>query len=137
MTDIVADGGCLCGAVRFSIKGSLLWSGHCHCESCRRQTSSPMTTYFCVRESDMMFHGESLEIYESSEGVERSFCKICGTPMSYTNQSRPGEIDLYVASLDFPEKLSPEKHMCWEERLPWLSISDDLPKSTGDGPDDT
>lgn len=128
MVEIVADGGCLCGSVRYTLKGELLWAGHCHCESCRRQTSSPITSFFCVYEKDMMFMGNALETYASSKGVERGFCKKCGTPMYYMNENRPGEIDLYATSLDNPENYKPLAHYHWDEKLSWLHADDNLPK---------
>jgi hypothetical protein len=45
-------GRCLCGGIRFeygSENGNAeLFAGHCHCESCRRQTASPFTTFVGV-----------------------------------------------------------------------------------------
>ena len=132
MAQIIADGGCLCGAVRYSVKGEVLWTCFCHCESCRRQTSSPVTAFFCIREQDMMFHGENLAFYESSPGVERGFCNKCGTPMSYAHKDRPGEIDLYAMTLDDPSKFEAQKHSFWNERVNWLNIEDGLEKNEGD-----
>ncbi len=129
MAEIVADGGCLCGAVRYTLKGELLWAGHCHCESCRRQTSSPITSFFSIYEKDMMFHGDkSIGTYQSSADVERGFCKECGTPIYYMNKTRAGEIDLYAASLDNPENYKPQFHYHWDEKLSWLHMNDGLPK---------
>jgi hypothetical protein len=50
MYDVVTSitGHCLCGATRYSFSGPMLWRAHCHCESCRRNTSSPITTFFAV-----------------------------------------------------------------------------------------
>ncbi|MGI9349993.1 MAG: GFA family protein [Rhizobiaceae bacterium] len=119
-------------AVRYSVKGDILWSSYCHCESCRRQTSSPVTAFFGIREQDMMFHGDSFSVYQSSPGVERGFCNKCGTPVSNSHGDRAGEINLYTASLDFPEKLPPAYHYHWDEHLPWLKIVDELPRFEGE-----
>ena len=43
-------GRCLCGAVEFEFEGKPNWVAYCHCESCRRNTSSPTTT--CNRLQD-------------------------------------------------------------------------------------
>ncbi len=130
MVEIVADGGCLCGAVRYTLKGELLWAGHCHCESCRRQTSSPVTSFFTIYEKDMMFHGDkSIGTYISSKDVERGFCKQCGSPIYYMNNSRAGEIDLYAMTLDDPERFTPQSHAFLEEKISWLHLNDGLPKT--------
>ena len=42
------SGHCLCRAVAFSYEGAPNWTLHCHCESCRRATSSPMATWISV-----------------------------------------------------------------------------------------
>ncbi len=39
------SGGCLCGAVRYAVRGKPLWIARCHCESCRRATSAAFATY--------------------------------------------------------------------------------------------
>jgi len=136
MKELIADGGCLCGSVRYTIKGELIWSGYCHCESCRRHTSSPVASFIDVHEKDMMFHGENLTTYNSSENVERAFCNVCGTPISYLTKERPGEIQLYTATLDFPENVQPSEHVHCSEKLPWFSIDDDLPRHDGSAIDD-
>jgi len=128
MRELIADGGCLCGAVRYSINGEMHWAGYCHCESCRKQTASPLTAYVSIDESAVMFHGETVSTFQSSEGVERGFCGKCGTPVSYKTTERPGEIELYLASLDVPQAVLPQSHVHWGERLPWLEIHDDLEK---------
>jgi len=128
MTEIIADGGCGCGALRYSLKSTLHWSGYCHCESCRNYSSSPLVAYINIDESSIMFYGDTLSTYNSSVGVERGFCSRCGTPISYSTDKRPGEIQLYTTTLDFPEKIIPQSHVHWEERLPWLEIDDDLKK---------
>ncbi|NVP57130.1 GFA family protein [Mycoplana rhizolycopersici] len=122
------SGGCLCRSVRFSVTGPIIRTGHCHCESCRRATSSPVTSFFCVARADASFEGEALRHYASSPGVRRGFCGNCGSPMSYETAERPAEIDLYVASLDDATSVSVTQHWYWKERVAWFSCDDDLPK---------
>ena len=121
-------GRCLCGNVRYEFGGSILWAAHCHCKSCRRNTSSPVTTLFAVEKKRCKFLGDETGAYHSSPGVVRRFCKNCGTPVSYEWSERPDHIHLYAAGLDDSSGLSVERHDFWNERVPWLSIHDDLPK---------
>jgi hypothetical protein len=121
-------GRCLCGAVRYRFSGAMLWQAHCHCESCRRNTSAALTTFFAVPKHDFAFEGDEPGAYASSPGVLRRFCRNCGTPMSYEYSGKPDEIHLYAASLDESGDVAPERHDFWNERVPWLSVTDDLPK---------
>lgn len=122
------SGGCMCGSVRYTLHGDIINAGHCHCESCRRITSSPVTTYFVARRSDVELGGESLRHFASSPGVRRGFCGTCGSPISYETQRRPDEIDLFVATLDAGQSVEIHEHWFWQERVDWLHVDDDLPR---------
>ncbi len=121
-------GHCLCRSLAFEVTGDILRTGHCHCESCRRSTSSPVTTFFCVATADVAFRGDTLRHYASSPGVRRGFCNGCGSPMSFETEGRPGEIDLYVAALENATGVEITQHWYWNERVSWLRCEDDLPK---------
>lgn len=130
-------GRCLCGAVRFTAKGEPRWVAHCHCESCRRATSSPMTTYVGFASADVQWSGDSLRKFQSSPGVERSFCARCGSPMSFAGVRWPGEIHLFAASFSEPADLKPSVHVHAGEQLPWLHLDDGLPRyrtTSSEGP---
>ncbi len=124
----VKRGRCLCGAVTYEYEGDENWRGYCHCESCRRNTSAPVTAFFGVDYEKFKFTGDEPGVYQSSPGVKRSFCRTCGTPMAYETERLPHEIHLYAASLENPEDYTPAFHVFHAEHLPWLSIEDDLPR---------
>ena len=128
MSEETRTGRCFCGRVRFVAVGAPKWVAHCHCESCRRATSSPMTTYAGYPEDKVTWSGEPLETYESSPGVVRCFCRHCGAPMSFAGARWPGEVHLFVASFDDPAGLTPTLHSYAGEQLPWLHLGDGLPR---------
>ncbi len=121
-------GRCLCGAVRYRFKGRPNWQAHCHCESCRRATSSPITSFFAVDHDRIEWSGTEPQLHESSPGIFRSFCPRCGSPLTYQSDVRTHEIDVYAMTLDAPEGFTADMHVMWNERLPWLHVVDDLPK---------
>ena len=43
-----AGGGCLCGAVRFTVTLPSLFCGHCHCTLCQRSHGAGYVTWFAV-----------------------------------------------------------------------------------------
>ena len=129
MTDTYL-GRCLCKAVSFEIEPPVTCV-NCHCESCRRQCSSPMTTYIGIPDSQWRWTGEKPNVYNSSPGVERTFCGHCGTPMSFRSERMSGVMHFYVAALEDPEKFEPALHVAIEEKLSWLNVNDNLPKRNG------
>lgn len=125
---VEVTGRCLCGTVRLHVAGDVIQSLHCHCESCRRATSSPVGSFFTIRRADAELWGETLTFFASSPGVRRGFCNRCGSPMSYQSDERPEEIDLYLASLEDAAGIVVDGHSYWNERVDWLQVVDDLPK---------
>ena len=66
-------GHCLCGAIQYEYDGEPLEAVHCHCDSCRRQTSSAVATFVMVPQTALrVTHGQPKE-FASSPGVRRSF----------------------------------------------------------------
>jgi hypothetical protein len=128
-------GSCLCGEVSFEFHGPESWVAHCHCESCRRATSSPFTTFFGVPRTAYRFTGRKPGIYESSPGVRRLFCSRCGSHVAYDAEKHPHEIHFYAASLEDHRGLSPQAHVHWAERVPWIELADTLPKYERGGSD--
>ena len=121
-------GRCLCGAVTFSYSGEENWRAHCHCESCRRQTSSPFTTFMGVPNGAWRFTGEQPKVFQSSPGIRRLFCGTCGSPIAYDADVFTDEIHFYAASLETPETFSPNYHVHTGEQLPWIHLNDGLPR---------
>jgi hypothetical protein len=53
--------------------------------------------------------------------------------MAYTNDDKwPGEVHLYIGTLEHPEKFVPTGgHFQTSEQLPWFEIHDELPRFAG------
>src|SRR5262245_3221569 len=100
-TPVVA-GRCLCGDIRYEYWAAPIKILHCHCESCRRHTSCPITTFVCVDKDFFRFVQGSPAVYVSSPGVRRIHCARCGSPLAYESDRNPRQIDLYVGSLSDP-----------------------------------
>jgi hypothetical protein len=121
-------GHCLCRAVRLEADGAPKWVAYCHCESCRRHTASPVAVFVGFDEQNVRFSGEPPQVYQSSPEVWRSFCRVCGSPLTYRAERFPGEVHVYVGVLDDPGRYAPEAHVHCVERLPWFDTTDDKPR---------
>jgi hypothetical protein len=108
----VRTGGCLCGAIRYSLEGEPFHVGRCHCADCRKESGSTYTIYGQWPREDFSVEGE----YASYEG--RSFCPHCGSSL-FTLEEDAAEIRL--GSLDdAPFELRPEAEVWIKRREPWL-----------------
>jgi hypothetical protein len=121
----VTKGRCLCGDIRFEYRGAPIETVHCHCESCRRHTSTPVSTFIVVDKGSFRYTQGTPVAYASSPGVERTHCGRCGSPIAYENKD---EFALYVGTLDDPASVVPTFHIYTAEQMPWLEIADALPR---------
>lgn len=120
-------GGCLCGAVRFTVTGPAKWTAYCHCHSCRRHTGAPVSAFAGFERAQVAFTGDTPAVFVSSPGVERGFCARCGSTLSYQGERWPSELHLHVGAFDRPEDFPPAGHAFAEERVPWLHLSEPNP----------
>lgn len=128
---MATSGRCLCGSVAYEYDGEPRWSAYCHCETCRRTCSAPVAAFLGVDRTAFRWTGEAPAAYESSPGVRRLFCGLCGSPMAYDSARDTRAIHLYAASLDEPAAYRPTLHVHHAERLPWFEVADALPRHPG------
>ena len=120
-------GGCHCGAIKFKTAKDPFWVGACYCIDCRKISGSPYTVFAGYDKKDIDISGTPKN-YASSEKVIRSFCEICGSPFAYIDTTSPDKIFIPVGVFDDPSSFKIEKHIWVSQKLPWVSIHDDLPQ---------
>jgi hypothetical protein len=126
----MSEGGCLCGAIRFSADGPAKWTGYCHCQSCRRHTGAPVSAYAGFEADKVRFTRGTLARFASSPGVMRGFCSACGSTLTYEGERWPTEIHIHVGAFDDCEPFAPTGHAFAGERVSWLHIdTPPLPRS--------
>jgi hypothetical protein len=123
-----AQGGCLCGAVRYRASGLVTNSTLCHCGSCRRSAGAPAVAWVTFPAASFVFERGAPAAFRSSPPVVRTRCGSCGTPLTYRHERFADEIDVTTASLDDPAAFPPADHTWWSERVPWLRWDDALPR---------
>jgi len=130
MTQPFSSGRCLCGKLTYRVTGPTVWSGYCHCGSCRRFTGSVVTNWLGISEEHLEFDGEPPAYYRDG-GVTRGFCPACGSSLTYASERFPGYVQLHLGSLDEPESIRPLAHVHFAEKVVWFEIDDDLPRYGG------
>lgn len=122
------EGGCLCGAVRYRLRGAPSDAGYCHCRLCQRSAGAPTLVFASVDKSDLEMLSGSPRRYRSTSFGTRSFCPQCGTQLFMELDSEPGTVDFTVASLDDPAAAPPGFHIWDASRISWFETADRLPR---------
>ena len=128
-------GGCLCGAVRYTLAGSPIDAGYCHCRMCQLANGAPVVAWATVRAAAFQYRQGSPSTYVSSTRYQREFCATCGTQLVFRRQQTPGYVDVTLASLDDPGAVNPEYHIWRDSRIVWFETADQLPRHADAGPD--
>jgi len=125
--NVGVQGGCMCGQVRYAAVGVPLYTGYCHCRSCRHHSGAAVAGMLVFQHENVRFTAGGLSIYASSPGIERGFCSHCGTSLTWKGH---GLISLHIGTLDDPDAHAPTLHWRSDERSPWCDVGRGLPEVT-------
>jgi hypothetical protein len=127
----MAEGGCLCGAVRYRLEGPPLHADYCHCRLCQRASGAPVVAWGTWPAARLSWLRGEPPSFPSSKAGLRSFCRGCGTSLTFIDTDEPELIDVTLASLDDPAAFPPQHHIWISSRVPWLELGDELPRHGG------
>jgi len=126
---MTATGGCLCGAVRYSVDGPLRDAMGCHCTLCRRQ-SGHFIAATSVPRANLTVEGEAaLTWFASSPGHRRGFCATCGSHLFW--DSGTDRMGIFAGSLDPGSGVRLAAHIFGSDKGDYYEISDGLPVHDG------
>jgi len=127
---MIHTGHCLCGGVRFEVRGDLGPPVACHCQYCRRAHGSPFSIVSLIRRSDLHFTAgkELLTVWDTAGGGQRVFCSRCGTRIGNYPRKYPGSVSLVLGTLDAELERGPVAHVNVESKAPWYEIADGAPQ---------
>lgn len=97
------EGGCLCGAVRFSAGLTRREFGACHCKMCRRWTGSALLGMTCAIGNVDWTGSEHIATLQSSPWAMRAWCRECGSNLYFRVTAEgpySGEIELPIGLFD-------------------------------------
>lgn len=120
----VRKGGCLCGAVRYVLKGEPQAIGVCHCTHCQRQSGSAFSFNLFIKEDDYEQQGETrffVDTGDSGQPSYRHFCGSCGSPVLTKAMTLPGVVLVKAGTLDSMEGLQPQLEIYTERAVKWLT----------------
>jgi hypothetical protein len=128
------EGGCLCGALRFSARGRPIDAGYCHCRLCQHSTGAPVLAWASFPVEAFAYTKGCATRYHSSAWGHREFCNLCGTQICYRQTEAAKTVDVNVGCMDNPADFPPEHHLYFKDRISWFDTADDLPRHAESAP---
>ncbi len=125
----VRSGGCLCGAVRYGVRGAMRDVVACHCMQCRRSSGHHVAATGAARD-DVKIDGE-VRWYTSSPEARRGFCPVCGSNL-FWEAFGSGRIAISAGTLHAPTGLVLRGHIFVADKGDYYDIADGLPQAPQD-----
>jgi hypothetical protein len=120
-------GGCLCGRVRYEVRGPLRDVLICHCEECRRWHGHFSAFTDAGREDLILANDASLRWIDSPNSdanARRGFCAECGSSLFWDAPGRE-TISIAAGTLDQPTGLRTAAHWFVTQAADYYELPDD------------
>jgi hypothetical protein len=123
-------GSCLCGEVRFEIKGDFERFFLCHCEYCRKDTGSAHAANLFSSTASLKWLAGNDRVTKfnlPSTRHVRCFCAICGSALP-CQQADSGLLVIPAGSLDSEVRIKPDAHIFVSSKAGWDEDLENVPK---------
>ena len=119
------SGGCLCGAVRYEVRGAIGELHACHCGQCRKMSGHTWASAY-VPEPQITITGP-VSWFAASPAAKRGICPTCGSFLFWKAHDED-TMSFALGALDGPTGLHIEKHIFTADKGDYYDIADDLPQ---------
>lgn len=126
----LSRGGCLCGAVRYEVKGRLRDVVNCHCSMCQKLHGNFGPHSKASKANITITKDDGLAWYRTSNVARRGFCRNCGSGLFW----EPFALDatgIIAGTLDAPTGLKTMGHIFVAEKSDFYEIVDESPRFEG------
>jgi hypothetical protein len=123
-------GGCLCGAVRYSIDTETgpMRQLICHCIDCQKHTGTAFVSGIAFASDAVTITGAmstfTLPGGQSGEPMHRRFCTKCGSPI-LIEKDGTGRKLIMAGTLDDKSQFKPEVSLFCEQAPSWVEMPRD------------
>jgi len=120
-------GSCRCGKVQYTVTADPIFTGICHCTSCRKSTGSAYATVVGVPTPALTVTGATTQfddIGDSGKATHRNFCPSCGTTVTQTADVMEGVTMVGLGTLADQSSISPAMQIFCDSALPWAKVPD-------------
>jgi hypothetical protein len=129
MSDTQFSGGCVCGAVQFTITGPVAAFQYCHCSRCRKASGSAHASNLFVGYHQLQFTrgADTVRRYELPHATWwcNGFCPECGSAAPWKTRSGQNWI-VPAGTLDDDPGVKPSRNIYYGSRGAWYVHVHDL-----------
>ena len=122
-------GGCLCGAIRYEVRGDPVRAANCHCDDCRRATGASFATNVFVREDDLVILKGTPKRFQhkadSGNTMTKEFCPDCGSQLFGSGSGSTGVKHVKVGTIDDASGIRPVMDVFVSKKLPFTRLPED------------
>jgi len=123
----ITKGGCLCGSVRYEVKGQLRDIVNCHCGICQKLHGNFGPHTKAKKANIKITNSKGLSWFKTSKVARRGFCCECGSSLFW----EPFEQDatgIIAGTLDDHTGLKTMGHIFVSEKADFYEIKDSSPQ---------
>ncbi len=122
-------GSCLCGAIRYQVKGKLRDVVNCHCSLCRK-FHGHFGAYTAAKREDVHINSSKnndlLAWYQSMDNkARRGFCVICGSSLFWDLEGA-STLSIAAGSLDQPSGLNTTTDIFVDDKADYYELDERL-----------
>jgi len=119
-------GGCLCGAIRFTVSAPITGLRACHCTHCQKSSGSgasvnavvPGTAFRITQGAPKRYADKA----DSGRTLLRYFCGDCGSPLYAHRETSPERVVVRMGSFDDPPAAKITTNIWTKSARPWSWI---------------
>jgi hypothetical protein len=116
-------GGCLCGAIRYTVDADIRELRACHCTNCQKASGAggsvnamlPSSAVKITKGTPKRYAG----IADSGRTLYRFFCPDCGSQLYSQRQTAPENLSLRIGTLDNPGPMKIVAHIWTKSARSW------------------
>ena len=119
-------GGCLCGAIRYTVTAPITALRVCHCTHCQKNTGTGASVNVVVASKDFAITQGTPKRFttkaDSGRTLLRHFCGDCGSPLYAYREANPERYVVKAGTLDDTSGLKIAAHIWTRSKRPWSHI---------------
>jgi hypothetical protein len=128
-------GGCLCGAIRYTLSAAVSGLRACHCTNCQKTSGSGSSVNAVVQGKDFALTQGAPKCYaakaDSGRTLLRFFCGNCGSPIYSQRENSPERIVVRAGTFDDSSAMKIAANIWTKSARPWSHIDPDTEQLPG------